>query len=183
MIEFDIDLNQFRALTEELGATPKQVKAAMARGLRRTEATLRKLSSKGLTKELQLKTATALRSRLKTIKLRGSGEKGEITLWYGLNPLPASSFKGAVKQDDDGAWKKDFFFKDAFVGKSKKKGQNTIFKRAGKARLPIVEQTITIEDQAFVYIEDEIFVQVLDIFWQHFERDLRARVKYNLGAA
>lgn len=181
MLHFDIDWQDLLRIGEDLQASDKQIKFAMSRALRRTEASLRKLSSKGLPPLLGLRTASVLRKRLKSIKMRaGAGEAG-VTLWYGLNPLPVSSFKGTVKQDDGGALQRDFYFEDAFVAKSGKKGRNTIFKRKGKERLPIVEQTITIEDKAFVYIEDEIFDQVIEIFWGHFQRDLRARVKYQIG--
>lgn len=181
MLHYDIDWQDLLRIGEDLQASDRQIKFAMSRALRRTEATLRKMSSKGLPPLLGLRTASVLRKRLKSIKVRaGAGEDG-VTLWYGLNPLPVSSFKGPMKQEDGGAWKRDFYFDDAFVAKSGKKGQNTIFKRKGKDRLPIEEQTIAIEDDAFVYIEDEVFDKVLDIFWQHFTRDLRARVKYQIG--
>jgi hypothetical protein len=55
--------------------------------------------------------------------------------------------------------------------------------RQGKKRLPIAEQTIAINDKAIVYIEDEIFAQTDAVFWNHFRRDLEARVKYQLGDA
>jgi len=181
VIHFDIDADQLGEIARELGATDKQVKYALNRALRRTEASLRKLSSKGLTRELQLRTAMALRKRLKSIRLRSGGKDGGVALWYGLNPLPVSSFKGRPKEDPAGAFLGDWFFKKGFVAKSNYKGRNTIFKRQGDKRLPIAEQTITIEDRAIVYIEDEIFVQTESIFWQHFRRDLKARVQYQLG--
>lgn len=183
MIHFDIDADGLGEVARELGATDLQVRYALTRALRRTEASLRKLSSKGLTRELQLRTATALRKRLKSIRLRSKGKGGEVALWYGLNPLPVSSFKGRPKEDGTGAWMNDFYFKDGFVAHSSYKGRRTIFKRQGKPRLPIAEQTITIYDDAIVYIEDEIFVQTEEIFWQHFRRDLKARVRYQLGDA
>lgn len=181
MIHFDIDAEQLGEVARELGATDVQVRYALNRALRRTEASLRKLSSKGLARELQLRTAMALRKRLKSIRLRSKGKGGEVALWYGLNPLPVSSFKGRPKEDGSGSWMNDFYFKDGFVAKSTYKGRRTIFKRAGANRLPITEQTITIHDDAIVYIEDEIFVQTESIFWQHFRRDLKARVQYQLG--
>lgn len=183
MIHFDVDAQGLREVADQLGATDKQVRAALSRALRRTEASLRKLSSKGLTKELQLRTAQALRKRLRTIKLRTTGADSELALWYGLNSLPVSSFKGRPKEDPAGAFAGAFFFKDGFVAKSQYKGRNTIFKRQGAKRLPIEEQTIAIHDDAIVFIEDEIFVQTEDIFWQHFRRDLQARVQYQLGDA
>lgn len=56
-----------------------------------------------------------------------------------------------------------------------------MFKRSTGARLPISEQLMPIKDKADVFIEDEIFVQVEEIFWNHFRRDLQARLKYNVG--
>jgi len=69
------------------------------------------------------------------------------------------------------------------VAKSKFNGRKTVFKRNGPGRLHITEQLLLIGDKAQIIIEDEIFVQTEDIFWKHFERDLRARVKYKLGEA
>ncbi len=181
MLHFDIDWQDLLRIGEELQASDKQIKFAMSRALRRTEASLRKLSSKGLPPLLGLRTARALRKRLKSIKMRaGAGQDG-VTLWYGLNPLPVSSFKGLPKETNDGAEFRGTRFDGAFVAKSKVKGKQTIFKRKDKERLPIVEQQLPIEDKAIVYIEDEIFDQVIEIFWGHFQRDLRARVKYQIG--
>ena len=73
------------------------------------------------------------------------------------------------------------FGPDSFVAKSRVKGRRSVFKRKGEDRLPIVEQMIPIEDKAIVFIEDEIFSEVETIFWQHFRRDLAARVRFQLG--
>lgn len=181
MLHFDLDWEQLHRLGEELQATDKQVKYAMSRAMRRTEATLRRLSSKGLTQELQLRTASVLRQRLKSIRMRANASTQEMGLWYGLNALPVSSFKGRPQSTGTGASFRDTEFEGAFVGKSKIKNKRTIFKRKGEERLPIIEQQLPIEDKAIVFIEDEIFDQVLDIFWKNFDRDLRARVKYKLG--
>jgi hypothetical protein len=179
MLSFDIESIDLQRIGEQLGATPKQVRNALGRALRRTEASLRRLSSKGLSEELQLRTVTALRKRLRSIKVKS--KDGQVGLWYGLNPLPVSSFKGRPTQEDGGSWFGEYYFKDSFVARSNYKGRNSIFMRKGKQRLPIIEQGITISDRAIVFIEDEIFVQTETIFWQHFKRDLAARVNFQLG--
>jgi len=75
MLHFDIDWQDLLRIGEELQASDKQIKFAMSRALRRTEASLRKLSSKGLPPLLGLRTASVLRKRLKSIKMRaGAGE-------------------------------------------------------------------------------------------------------------
>lgn len=178
MLHFDVDYKQLLNVAEELQASQKQFKAALSRACNRTAATLRKMSGRGLKDELQLRTLAVLRKRLKSIKLKGS-QQG-LSLWYGLNDLPVSSFKGRAKKTADGAEFKGEKFDGGFIGRSTVKGKRTVFKRAGKARLPIVEQLMPIKDKADIFIEDEIFVKVEEIFWQHFTRDLTARVKYNL---
>lgn len=179
MLHFDLDWQQLRGVADELQASEKQFKSALSRACNRTAATLRKMSGRGLKDELQLRTLGIMRKRLKSISLR-SKQQG-ITLWYGLNDLPVSSFKGRAKQDGDGATFRDQKFDGGFVGRSTVKGKRTVFKRKAAARLPIIEQLMPIKDKADVFIEDEIFVKVEEIFWNHFRRDLAARVKYDLG--
>lgn len=184
MLHYDINWRELWQVGEEVQATDKQVAFSLGRAMRRTEATLRRMSSKGLTKVLQLRAAGTLRKRLKSVRVRMSSptarEQG-MSLWYGLNDLPVSSFKGRPKETKSGATFQGQEYDGAFVGRSKVKGKQTIFKRVREARLPVAEQLHNIEDKAVVFIEDEVFSQVLDIFWQHFSRDLRARVKFKLG--
>lgn len=180
MLNFDIDWNELKAVSGELQASEKQFKAALSRACNRTAATLRRMSARGLKDELQLRTLSVLRKRLKSIKLKAKGKTG-LVLWYGLNDLPVSSFKGRVRQTKEGADFRGHQFKGAFVAKSGIKGKRTVFKRTGSGRLPIAEQLLPIKDQADIFIEDEIFTQVEAIFWNNFRRDLAARVKYNIG--
>jgi hypothetical protein len=86
-------------------------------------------------------------------------------------------FKGRPRKTAKGAKKGEQEFEGGFLGKTKQ-GKATIFKRAGAARLPIKEQEMPIKDQADIFIEDTIFVELEKIFWHHFEQDIRRRVKY-----
>lgn len=180
MLNFDIEWSQLREVATDLQASEKQFKAALSRACNRTAATLRKMSASGLKNELQLRTLSVLRKRLKSIKLR-SKQTG-VVLWYGLNDLPVSSFKGRVSKSKDGASFRGHEFKGAFVAKSGIKGKRTVFKRTVKDRLPIAEQLMPIKDQADIFIEDEIFTQVEEIFWKNFRRDLEARVKLGIAS-
>lgn len=179
MLHLNIDLKGLQDVGNEIGASETQIRAALTRAMRRTEASLRKLSSQGLTRELALRSAKSLRRRLKALKV--GTKAGEFGIWYGLNDLPVSAFKGRARNTGKGATFNGHQFEGAFVGRSKFAGKNTIFKRKTEKRLAITEQLLPIEDKAIVFIEDEIFVQTEDIFWQHFRRDLAARVKFNLG--
>lgn len=181
MIHFDIEWNDLLRIGDELGASEKQIKLALARALKRTASKLRTLSARGLRDELELKRLNALRKRLKSVKLRG-GVEG-VKLWYGLNDMPVSWFKGKPVQEKGGATFRNMSFPGAFVASSRYTKGKTIFKRAGKARLHIEEQLMPVKDKADVFVEDRIFVQVEAIFWPLFQREIEARVKYKIGAA
>lgn len=182
LLHFEIDSSQLQTLILDLAATERQVKFALSRALGRTATTLRTMASRKLKTELELRTINLLRKRLKSLKLRVTNGSG-FTLWFGLNDMPVSWFKGTPQQEDDGATFRGEKYDGAFVGKSRFKNRKTVFKRTGEARLHITEQLKAIGDRAQVIIEDDIFVQAEEIFWRHFERDLRARVNYRLGGA
>lgn len=178
-LHFDIDTAQLRAVADELQASEKQVRGAFSRACQRTATALRTRAARGLASELQLRTIGLLRNRLKSLRLRAQADG--VQLWFGLNDMPASWFKGRPKQTATGAEVRGQQIEGGFVARSNFKGRRTVFKRKGKARLPIVEQTLPIEDQAVVFIEDEIFVQTESIFMDNFMRELRARVRYQIG--
>jgi hypothetical protein len=180
LLHFEIDANGIEQLVMDLGATEKQVKFAMHRALARTATTLRTMAARKLKDELALRTINMLRKRLKSLKLRVSGGDG-MQLWFGINDMPVSWFKGTPKRGSDGATFRGQQFKGGFVATSKFKKRKTVFKREGKGRLHIIEQQLPISDRAQVVIEDQIFVQTEEIFWKNFQRDLTARVKYSLG--
>ncbi|QPB08621.1 tail completion or Neck1 protein [Burkholderia phage Mica] len=182
MIHFEIEWSDLRRIGEELGASEKQIKLALSRALARTASKLRTLSARGLRDELELKRLNALRKRLKSIKLRKGVMEG-VTLWYGLNDMPVSWFKGRPVQTASGAQFRGRDFPGAFVASSRYAKGKTIFKRTGKARLHIEEQLMPVQDKADVFVEDRIFVLVESIFWPLFQRELQARVKYKIGAA
>lgn len=180
-LHFDIDVAGLEDLIQGLGATEKQVKFALSRAAARTATTLRTMGARGMKDELQLLLIALVRKRLKSVRLRKTNMEG-FSLWFGLNDMPVSWFKGAPKQTATGAQFRDAEFKGGFVAKSTYKNRLTVFKRSGKARLPISEQLFPIAERSRNLIEDEIFGQADTIFMRHFERDLRARVLYGVGA-
>lgn len=180
LLHFEIDGGEVEQIVLDLGATEKQVKLALHRALMRTATTLRVLGSRYLKNELGLRTIALLRRRMKSLKMKITDGDG-FTLWFGLNDMPVSWFKGTPKETTTGAVSGGQEFAGGFVGKSTFKKRKTIFKRQGKARLHISEQLRAISDKGMVTIEDKIFVQAEEIFWKHFKRDLQARVNYKLG--
>lgn len=183
MLDFDIEADDLQRIAAELGAMPKEVRASYNRALTRTAATLRKLSSKGLQSKLGLARAAAVRRRLKTLRIkRQGGDMGSVRLWYGLNDLPVSEFKGRVTSTGTGASYSgpggNHSFGRAWVGSSRFARKRTIMQRVRESRYPVREAQLPIKDQADVFVEDEVFVKLNDIFWRHFSNDLERRVTY-----
>lgn len=179
MLHFDIDIKDLMAVGDELQATPQQVRFALTRALNRTASVLRTMSTKGLRDKLQLRRVGMLRKRLKSIRIRQ--KDGGVALWYGLNDMPISWFRGTPKENATGATFRGHSFPGGFVARSRYSRNKTILKRKGRARLKIEEQLLPVEDQAATYIEDNIFDKLEEIFWPIFRRDLQARVSYNIG--
>lgn len=187
MLNFDIDADSLQRVAEELGAMPKELAGSYNRALTRTAATLRKQSSKGLQSELGLLRAGAIRKRLKTVRVKGSTGKdyrrmASVQLWYGLNDLAISEFKGRVSGSGGGASYSgpagSHDFPGAFTAKPRESKRRTIMRRRGRARLPIRQETLPIKDRADVYVEDDVFLNLEAIFWRHFRNDLERRVAY-----
>lgn len=181
---FDIDASQIRGLIDELGVTEKQAKFSLSRALGRTASTLRRMSERGLKSELDIKKMAYIRRRLKSIGFRSSSFSG-TKLWYGFNDMPVSALRGRVQKTGQGAGfsgkagSKDF--KGGFLAKSRRGYGKTIFVRKGAARLPIEEAEMPVKDRMDVFVEDKIFTEVEEIFWKHFERDMKARARFGVG--
>lgn len=176
-VRIDVDTSDIARLVAELQASEKQVKLSINRALRRTAGTLRVRASKGLVSELGLRRAGEIRRRLRDIKLRAKGDASQIGIWFGLNDLPVRAFKGTPKEYAGGATFRSIEFPGAFVAKGKS-GRRTIFKRSGRGQFPIVEQTVPIKEQGDVFVEDELFPDVVGIFMKNFAADLRARTLF-----
>lgn len=178
MLAFDLDDEKFDEITAAYDATPKQVKLAQNRALRRTAATLRKLSSKGLQSELGLRNAKALRRRLKEYRV-GKGGSG-LKLWYGANDLPISSFKGRPRAVSGGVQVGDTTIHGGFF--SKMQGKRRVMVRTDpKGRWSITEATLPVADRMMTFLEENVFVDIDAIFFRHFNHEIRAATVLKIG--
>lgn len=177
MLHFDFDDERIDYLAEALGATPKEVKFATNRALRRTASTLRKLASTGLRTELGLKNVTALRRRIKEYRVGKGGNA--LKLWFGTNDLPISAFPGHKRIVPGGVQVGDIMIHGAFVAKVR--GKLGVYVRHGKGRWDISEATVPVADRMMIYLEDNVFVDLDSIFWKHFEHEIHARTVLKVG--
>lgn len=170
MVRIDVEIAGGQQIVEELQATHKQVEAALRSTVRKVAGWLRTRAYRGLAPALDIP-IKVLRRRLKTFALKTSPDGTQMTLWFGLNPV-GLIYLGA-KQTKAGVTA----YKRKVPGGFIAKGQ--VFKRTGKGRLPIERQAADVQDQAQIYLEDELLADA-DVerrFFQVFESELKWRTR------
>lgn len=179
MLGFDFDDQRLVDVAAEYDATPKQLDLARNRAVKRTAGTIRRLASTGLKTELGLRNAKALRRRVKEFKV-GKG-RNSLKIWFGANDLPFSAFKGRPRQVPGGVQFGNTMVHGAFIAKVS--GRRGVFQRVGARAYPIVEATLPVADRMMIYLEDEVFIDVDNIFFKHFTAEIRARTMLGVGDA
>ena len=178
-VSIEVDLHQVKMVIDELKSTKEEVGASLSKALRRTASALRVMSSKRLIPERQLRRAMDLRKRLKTMKVRAKGKDAEqvIGLWFGLSRMPVSAFKGRPVQTGKGVSFRGREYEGRFLATMPGKTHAGMFRRKGRARLPIVGQNVEIKDMVDPIIEDEIFPKATEISIRNFLHDLKWRAR------
>lgn len=180
MLSFEFDASELQRIAKEFDASEKQLRFAYSRALRRTAQTMKTRARKGLRTELGLRSAAELRRRLHGFRFKRSGGLGETEMWFGLNDIRVSAFKGRPKKTASGASYGGRQFAGAFVARNRK-GKRTVMRRAGRRAWPIREEQMPIADQAEIYIEDQVFDEIEEVFFKNFTAEIRARTIYGVG--
>lgn len=169
MIRLDVNAQGIEAIIAQLDPTEKQAKAALQRTLNRMAKWLQTRTAKGLSKELMM-TQKIIRRRLKKSSIEKVSNGFAIKLWYGLNDIaliylnPRKTKKGVTA----GKHKRD----GAFIAK----GQ--VFKRKGKARLPLEIQVAEIKTKADQYLQSETYSVGFETqFFKTLEHELKWQMR------
>lgn len=182
-LDFYIEFADLYKIGEELMASEKQIGLALWRAMKRTQTAIRAKARKELTKTLGLRRAKEIRNRLKRTRVSGSRSKQQCGVWVGLNDMPSYWFKGKPKQTAKGVSFHGMHFPGAFVSPSRKTpGKYRIRKRKGKDRFPTEEVLMPVSGKMLDYLDILVDQDGEKLFWDNFKRDLKARVKYNIGA-
>ncbi|QOE32741.1 hypothetical protein CPT_Mano_008 [Achromobacter phage Mano] len=152
MLRLDVNADSLQRIALDIMATEQQAERALRSTLGKMAAWLRVRSLRGLAPHLQV-TQKVLRRRLKSFRLKATPGGGEITVWYGLDPI-GLIYLGA-KQTGAGVTAGAHKRKSAFIANGRN-GNRQVFKRTGKARLPIEKQTLDVQEKAQTYIEDKL---------------------------
>lgn len=204
----DIDVNAIWGIAEQIGATQKQFRAAYARALSRTAATLRKKAMADLKDGLAPRSMDLVRRRLLSFRLERGSQLDNFRLWFGLNAIKVKDLKGRISgrirprhsrrdkstgryikatrqtQEVGFAPKGNLLSSQTFtngeVARSRRDKQRTVVIRDPQTRRTR-EAEVDIYEPMLNYVEDNAFAEAIDIFMHHFESDIRGRVKAKIS--
>ena len=180
MLSFEFDARELNKIADEFGASEKDLQFAYSRALRRTAQTMKTRARKGLRSELEMRTAAELRKRLQGFRFKRGKEMGQVRMWFGLNDMRVSKFKGRPARTGSGARYGKQEFSGGFIGKNRA-GKRTVFKRETAHRASAREVKMPIADKAQIYVEDVVFGEIEEVFFKNFLAEVRARTIYGVG--
>lgn len=181
MIGIQIDDKELAAIGAELGATEAQIRASYNRALNRAAGTIRRISSQGIRSELGLRNAAAIRRRLRDKRVKGKGGLTGRELWFGFNDMAFDAFKAKATEGGAGVTFRGRTIAGAFIGRGKNSGKPLVFKRKAAAGLPVIAQTVPVEEEMSRFVESDLLPDVGAIVMNNFVRDLRARTSMGVG--
>lgn len=170
------------------------MRAAYHRALSRTAQTVKARAKKLLKDELQVKTAKLIRKRLQTYRLKSPTKERELDtlkIWAGSNEIPVGFLKGRIKPLGKNKSRPTSIqftpsgkvpvqeYKGGFVLNRYKR--KSIFLRKDKGSHYIREARAPIHGQVNKIIQDELAIDVVDIFMRHYETDIKARVRMGMN--
>lgn len=175
------DVSGLDRITADLSATQAQADAALRSTLGRMSQWLSAKSLRGLSAALAVQ-PKVLRRRLKRFRLTPSGGGGEVRLWYGLDPIALVYLKPRKRAAGVSAMG-GRYAPGGFIARASGKGGGgkgqQVFKRTGKARLPIEKVDADIQIPAQKWLEDELLGggEFENRFMSIYERELKWRMR------
>ena len=176
LVNLDIDAQSLQGVVLDLAATEQQAEKALNSTLVKMAGWLRSKSVKGLSQKLTIQ-QKVIRRRLKSFRLQRRAGGSSITVWYGLDPIALIYLQAKQGRAGVRAYG-GRFVQSAFIANGQN-GNRQVFKRRGKARLPIDKQRADIEDKANTYIEDDLVgtAEFEARFFKTFEHELQWRTQ------
>lgn len=172
MIDLTVNTDGLRPTIETLAATEGQVQQALRRTLAKLGAWARSRATKSMAKELQIAQQN-IRRRLRVTKVRGIGGGSAVTVWFGLNPI-GIIYMNARQTARGVRARGGRDLPHAFIAKMNST-KRAVFKRRGKARLPIDIQREAIDAPGERMMTDDLAKspEMEAQFIKIFERELR----------
>lgn len=181
MLEVEIDQSNLRKLQHEFGASEKQMILAFNGAARKTIRKCVTVAKREAHSTVGTRTQSIIAKRIKPRIKRGKDGTLFCSIWFGFNDLPPEAFKGKIVQSAQGVIVKEMVFDSAFVA-AMSSGKVSAFRRKGAGRLPIEKITVPIIDEFEPIMKNDVWKRWPEIFMAHYERELRARAVYGVGA-
>jgi len=121
----------------------KALKRAFRRAAKKISRWMSTQVARSLSKQYGLQVSKFKRFRIRIANPDFEKHNKPAMVWFGVNDVEWDFIGDKPKQDDQGVWVKDYFFKGAFIGKNRK-GITQVFKRRTAKRLPIDIQKVNI---------------------------------------
>ncbi|APR98663.1 phage tail protein [Wolbachia endosymbiont of Folsomia candida] len=163
----NIKANNINQVTKDINAQESKIRLAAVRALNKTALWLKSQAAKEISKEKQIK-LTVIRKKLRIIKARASTL--EVIVKANFYNVKAHLL-GGMKQTKVGAKAGKHMFTNAFIA-TMPMGHRGIFKRKGRASLPIQEVKLPLEPEATKIIEELVIHEVEAVFKKFFQREL-----------
>ena len=168
-MELFLDLDTDK-VQKALNVTEKQMTALHKRAAKRTAQNVRVIASKGNLGLGELRRKKVPRARVKPLN---RGDK--IGIWFGLNDVRASEFKGTPKKVEGGVTFRGKFYQGYFLARLKHDPNPTSVRRIlilPPGQTSWEEVMIPIENLARDFIDREIQPKIEGLFNKNFEQSV-----------
>ncbi len=175
MIDLQVDTAGLQRAARELGATDALVRQAMRSTVGKMTRWTRTRSARELSKSLVVQ-QKVLRPRIRARRLRHTARGMEAAVWYGLNPVALIRL-GARQTKAGVSARGGRRVAGAFIAQARG-GRQQVFRRKGRARLPIAVQAADIEARAADYLEHDLVDS--RAFEQQFRRVFEHEIQWRM---
>lgn len=159
------------SIIQSIDAERKKVKKATVSALNKTAIWLKSKAAKEISEEKRIK-LSLIRKRLRIFKAKIS--RLDVLIRANLYDIRASTI-GKMQKTRRGSKVGKHEFIGGFAAVMPK-GNSGIFKREGRAALPIKEVKLSLEPEASKVIRDLVNYEVEKVFEKFFERDITKNV-------
>ncbi|QEK90184.1 phage tail protein [Wolbachia endosymbiont of Chrysomya megacephala] len=159
------------SIIQSIDAERKKVEKAMVSALNKTALWLKAQAAKKISEEKRIK-LSLIRKRLRIFKAKTS--RLEVLIRANLYDIRASAI-GKIQKTRRGSKVGKHEFIGGFAAVMPK-GNSGIFKREGRAALPIKEVKLPLEPEASRIIGNLVNYEVEEVFEKFFERDITRNI-------
>ncbi|AGJ98562.1 Putative minor tail protein z [Wolbachia endosymbiont of Drosophila simulans wNo] len=163
--------NNINEIISNIDGKEQKVKLAAIKALNRTALWLKLKTAKEISEEKKIK-LSLIRKRLRIFKAKTS--RLEVLIRANLYDIRASTI-GKIQKTRRGSKVGKHEFIGGFAAVMPK-GNSGMFKREGRAALPIKEVKLPLEPEASRIIENLVNYEVEKVFTKFFKRELSCRV-------